>query len=510
MTPPRPNPRRSGKALRKNVPPSKPVPPPSATPLQPRAAPQDPDAWTNSPPPRVLEKLVDEGLAYRYRKRPASEAPPPVPRKRVRFSEPAPWEERNPRSAAMLSRKIHTTPVSYARLRHAPYKIPHVQGSMQENEDFATNAIVTTLAGRSVAIAFGMEPENDALELMSSDEKRMYQCWKSGVKLPAENWQEMDGQLEEGADRALWERRAKDLNRIYEVTTVDSGKAQAWWNASWGWRPLLLAYGKVRQAQIDAERCRLHDVFDRIGAHVKWVRASTTRSDSNIERAMSAVDMRLKMLGPEFEQIGTPPNSPSAQGGSPQCLAEASPATDSREEMPITLATDLDSQENSGPAGSALQAPPTEALASSLPLRASAPNHLSREAGVDTDSQQEVQVTRSNELRVQPTETLMTGASLSAGLQHQTDAGNEADGTQNMQVNSVPGCDLVRAEPAVDQTLAQLADTLLYIPSRMAVLQQQVPETGLGADAGTEGQIPRTRGSQAPRKAESPPQTYRK
>lgn len=106
---------------------------------------------------------------------------------------------------------------------------------MLENEQFGKNAISQILSGHSVAIAFGIEPEEEALALMSHNEKKMYQYWKKGVKLPEKDWQGMDSRLKEGANRALWEQRAKDLNKIYGVRIVDAGKAQALWNASENW-----------------------------------------------------------------------------------------------------------------------------------------------------------------------------------------------------------------------------------------------------------------------------------
>lgn len=210
-----------------------------------------------------------------------------------------PSQSRNAKDACVAAGPAHSScsePVSYACCPHPPVKIPSARGSLQEMEQFAEKITNSVLAGRSLGRTLGIDAEKGAIELMCNDEKEMYHYWKDGKLLPDVDGLERLSDVEKKDDTTLWNRRGRDLNNIYEVTSFTSDSAKAWWKANKEWRPLLIAIGMVRQARFQIERRTLRETLRHFGAHRRWVSAYIARRDKNKNFVSRILRKRLDKL----------------------------------------------------------------------------------------------------------------------------------------------------------------------------------------------------------------------
>lgn len=174
--------------------------------------------------------------------------------------------------------------------------VPSARGSLLEVGSFAEKITTSVLAGYSLSRTLGIDAEKGTIELMTRDERDMYQCWKDCKALPNADWFGKHSNVEKKNDAIVWDRRARDLNKIYEVTFFTPGKARAWWEALKALRPLLIAFGMVRHARFQIEHRTLRETLRRLGAHRRWVSACIALQNKNREHVSQVLRTRLGEL----------------------------------------------------------------------------------------------------------------------------------------------------------------------------------------------------------------------
>ena len=334
--PPAPAPgRRSGRAFRKNAPPSKraaPPPPPlparvppvAAPPPPSRASPLDaaeahapPPPWTHHPPQAALRHLMRAGLAYRFCAAPPA---PLAPRKRLRFVPPTrPWAARNPRSAARLALRVHHGGVQYGEEDGGSGSggggggegwVPE-RGSMLQVMDYCDRVAGRLQEGQSPAQTVGAEVGGNAKELLSTLERRMLQAWESGVRLPAEDWEGMVWRGGVAEPEAVWRARARCLNEIYWTDAVDEARAREWWERHAAWRPLVRAMQKRREMRYVADVTACRAVYGGLRRHAARCMAYLDGKNEDLDRCVDVFERRLAEVNDAMEKADKTPRSPA-------------------------------------------------------------------------------------------------------------------------------------------------------------------------------------------------------
>eukprot|EP00177_Eucheuma_denticulatum_P002654 GFKZ01004766.1.p1 GENE.GFKZ01004766.1~~GFKZ01004766.1.p1 ORF type:complete len:473 (+),score=52.65 GFKZ01004766.1:160-1419(+) len=191
--------------------------------------------------------------------------------------------------------------VSYVKSRtpDVVQRMPSARCSLDMEESYGNRVCRAIEEGRPIAELKGVSLEKRALELLNEDEVRMYNFWDSGKRRPPqENWETLkkEGKHEPWAGEKRWEYMAKDLSEVYGVSmdSVNAAAAREWWKRNDGWRPLVSAMGKVRKWSSVHEEEECIKAFEHFRCHLEWVQESVERYEIQITKAMRLLKRRLE------------------------------------------------------------------------------------------------------------------------------------------------------------------------------------------------------------------------
>eukprot|EP00177_Eucheuma_denticulatum_P008078 GFKZ01014721.1.p1 GENE.GFKZ01014721.1~~GFKZ01014721.1.p1 ORF type:complete len:370 (+),score=51.73 GFKZ01014721.1:300-1409(+) len=206
------------------------------------------------------------------------------------------FEEMFPRS----KRLENVEGISFVKSRtpNVVQEVPSARCSLDVEARYGNRVCRAIEEGRPVAELMGVNPEKRALEIMTEDEVRMYKFWDSGKRRPPEeNWEALkkEGEHEPWAGDRLWEYIAEDLSEVYGVSTdsVNAAAAREWWKRNDGWRPLVSAVGKVGKWNRVHEEEECIKAFEHFRCHLEWMQESFERYEIQITKAMKLLQRRL-------------------------------------------------------------------------------------------------------------------------------------------------------------------------------------------------------------------------
>lgn len=334
---PKRTPRRSGRAFRKNVLPTKPASPPAA----PSNAVSRQSQHTRVPASQIIHRPInvpeENRRGSRRQRIPASVQNKPtynatsslnttpdknkvtssdvkegkkvtapatdnkrvgVGKRKIRSRQTV-WEQRFP-----SKRRRDVRPLDYNKTGLVLALPSSNMSDIRVQNRFFSRLIEDTRNGRSVASligADGVSVMERAYEHMTIEEINMYKHWDGGRrKPPAQDWGD-GGAILGGA----WETLAQCLNEIYGVSGIHGGKAKEWWDKHDGWHGLARAVLKARKWRAIIETDQVARVREQMYKHFQLLEESFTWYKQLYDEASVTLKARDDSVSVEIREINT-------------------------------------------------------------------------------------------------------------------------------------------------------------------------------------------------------------